>query len=114
MKAFRRGDIVRVCLNPTVGREQQGDMRPALVLSSEPFNKMAGVAVIAPISQGANFARVAGFTASLSGSGCETQGVVVASMLRSVDLQGRQAKFVETAPDYVVADVLARVQAIFD
>jgi mRNA interferase ChpB len=114
MRVFKRGDIVRVSLNPVVGKEQQGDMRPALVLSTDKFNKVAGVALIAPISQGANFARVAGFASSLAGTGCQTQGVVIASMIRSVDLHGRQAKLVESAPDYLVDDVLARVQAILE
>jgi len=30
-RGFERGDIVRVSLNPTVGRELQGDLRPALL-----------------------------------------------------------------------------------
>jgi mRNA-degrading endonuclease toxin of MazEF toxin-antitoxin module len=48
---FDRGDIVRVNLNSTVGREQQGDFRPALVLSPAAFNAL-GVALVAPITQG--------------------------------------------------------------
>lgn len=47
---FDRGDIVRVSLNPTEGREQQGDFRPALVLSPATFNAL-GVALVAPITQ---------------------------------------------------------------
>jgi len=46
---FDRGDIVRVSLNPTAGREQQGDFRPALVLSPATFNAL-GVASVAPIT----------------------------------------------------------------
>ncbi len=113
-KIFDRGDIVRVCLNPTEGNEQQGDMRPVLVLSSKEFNKISGVTLIAPITQGGNLARIAGFTSSLTGSGCDTQGSVVTSMLRSIDLKARGAKYIETAPRFVVDDVLARVQAIFE
>jgi len=108
---FERGDIVRISLNPAAGREQQGDFRPALVLSSAVFNAL-GVALVAPISQGAEFARFAGFAVPLAGSGTKTQGVVLVNMIRSMDLAARGAKKIETAPAVVVGDALARLQAI--
>ncbi|WP_036169174.1 type II toxin-antitoxin system ChpB family toxin [Massilia sp. 9096] len=110
---FNRGDIVRVNLNPTIGREQQGDFRPALVLSPAAFNLM-GVALVAPITQGGEFARYAGFAIPLSGSGTETQGVILVNMVRTLDLTARQAKKVEAAPDFVVEDALARLRAIIE
>jgi mRNA interferase ChpB len=110
---FNRGDIVRVNLNPTIGREQQGDFRPALVLSPAAFNLM-GVVLVAPITQGGDFARYAGFAVPLSGSGTETQGIALVNMVRTLDLTARQAKKVETAPDFVVEDALARLRAILE
>ena len=110
---FNRGDIVRVNLNPTAGREQQGDFRPALVLSPAAFNLM-GVALVAPITQGGDFARYAGFAVPLSGSGTETQGVVLVNMIRTMDLTARGARKVEVAPDFVVEDALARLRAILE
>ncbi|PPB81975.1 mRNA-degrading endonuclease toxin of MazEF toxin-antitoxin module [Mycetohabitans endofungorum] len=79
---FERGDIVRVSLNPTVGREQQGDFRLALVLSPAAFNAL-GVALVAPITQGGELARFAGFAVPLCGSGAETQGVALVNMART-------------------------------
>ncbi|AWO81205.1 MULTISPECIES: type II toxin-antitoxin system ChpB family toxin [Serratia] len=110
---FQRGDLIRVSLNPVVGREQQGDFRPALVLSPREFNAL-GMVLVAPISQGANFARTAGFTVSLSGSGTATQGVILINQVRMMDLAGRSAQFIERAPGEVIADALARLQAIID
>lgn len=110
---FQRGDLIRVSLNPVVGREQQSDFRPALVLSPREFNAL-GMVLVAPISQGANFARTAGFTVSLSGSGTATQGVILINQVRMMDLAGRSAQFVERAPGEVIADALARLQAIID
>lgn len=110
---FDRGDIVRVCLNPVVGKEMQGDLRPCLVLSPKEFNRL-GVAFVAPITQGGNFARVQGFAVSLIGAGIVTQGVVLVSAMRSLDLQARQAKFVEKVPDFIIEEVLARLQAVLD
>ena len=110
---FDRGDIVLVCLNPTQGREQQGDMRPALVLSKADFNAL-GIVMVAPISQGGNFARYAGFASSLNGSGTQTQGVILVNQIRMLDLEARQAKKIEVAPQFVIEDALARLQAILD
>lgn len=110
---FNRGDIVRVNLNPTEGREQQGDYRPALVLTPAAYNA-TGLAVIAPITQGGDFARYAGFAVTLSGSGTETQGVVLCNQIRTVDLEARGAKRVEAVPEVVMDEVLARVQALFE
>jgi len=110
---FNRSDIVRVNLNPTEGREQQGDYRPALVLTPAAYNA-TGLAVIAPITQGGDYARYAGFAVTLSGSGTETQGVVLCNQIRTVDLEARGAKRVEAVPEVVMDDVLARVQALFE
>jgi mRNA interferase ChpB len=110
---FERGDIVRVNLNPAVGHEQQGEYRPALVLSSSIFNA-TGVALVAPITQGGNFARFAGFAVPLSGSGTDTQGVALVNMVRTLDLEARGARRIERAPVEVVDDALARLQAIID
>ncbi|MBI6705773.1 type II toxin-antitoxin system ChpB family toxin [Pseudomonas viridiflava] len=110
---FNRADIVRINLSPTAGREQQGDFRPALVLTPAAYN-VSGLAIVAPITQGGDFARYAGFAVPLSGSGTETQGVVLCNQIRTVDLQARGAKRIESAPDVVINDALARVQALFE
>ncbi len=112
-RVFDRGDIVRVNLNPVVGHEMQGDMRACLVISSAAFNRMAGVSYVAPISQGANYARVAGFTVSLMNSGCKTQGVAIMSMTRPVDLAARGARKLESAPDFVVNEAVAKFTGMF-
>ncbi|WP_252090246.1 type II toxin-antitoxin system ChpB family toxin [Pseudomonas sp. MWU13-3659] len=110
---FARGDIVQVNLDPTVGREQQGAARPALVLTPAAFNT-SGLAVIAPISQGGDFARHAGFAVTLSGAGTQTQGVMLCNQIRTVDLEARNAKRIESVPEVVILDALARVQTLFD
>jgi mRNA interferase ChpB len=111
--AFNRGDIVRVNLNPTMDREQQGEFRPVLVLSPAAFNMM-GVALVAPITQGRDFARFAGFAVPLSGSGTKTQGVALMNMVRTLNLEARGAKKIETVPQFVIDDALARLQAVLN
>lgn len=109
---FGRGDVVMVNLDPTLGHEQKG-MRPALVLSTNAFNTL-GTVLVAPITQGGDFARHAGFAASLSGTGTKTQGVALVNQIRMLDLEVRKAKRVETVPEFVVEDALARLRAITD
>lgn len=110
-RIFDRGDIVRVCLNPTAGTETQGDFRPCIVLSPKAFNSL-GLAMVAPITQGGNFARNQGFAIPLSGM--QTQGVVLVNGIKSLDLSARQAKYIETANQVIIDDCLARLHAILE
>lgn len=109
---FGRGDIVLVNLDPSEGHEQKG-RRLAMVLSTSVFNAL-GVVLVAPITQGDDFARHASFAASLSGSGTKTQGVALVNQIRLLDLEAHGATRVETAPEFVVEDALARLRAITD
>lgn len=110
---FDRGDIIKVSLNPIVGKELKGDFRPCLVLSTANFNAL-GLVYVAPITQGGNLARFEGFAVHLMGSGTETQGVVLANGVRSMDLKARGAKKIEKAPDEIVEEVLAKLLPIFE
>lgn len=107
-----RGDIVTVSLNPTKGTEIQGERRPALVLSSAEFHQ-TGLMVIAPITQGeAYVGRENGFAVTLSGTGCSTQGVILAYQFRTIDFIERDAKKVESVPEYVIEEVQDIVESI--
>ena len=75
MAVFERGDIVSVPLDPAMGHEQRGT-RPALVLTTKEFNRLGDV-LVAPITQGGDFARYAGFAATLTGTGCKKRGQVL-------------------------------------
>lgn len=109
-KSFERGDIVTVPLDPAVGNEQRGT-RPALVLTSKAFNGL-GEALVAPITQGGDFARHAGFAVTLSGSGCDTQGAALINKIRMLDLNARKAQHIEHAPAEVIDDALARLSGL--
>lgn len=109
---MNRGDIYQVDLNPTQGREQTGS-RFVLIVSPAEFNAL-GTPLVCPITQGGNFARHAGFAVSLSGAGTRTVGVILCSQARVLDLQARQARFIEKAPAFVVDEVLARLGTLID
>ncbi len=109
---MERGDIYTVTLDPTSGGEQHGQ-RPVLVISKAEFNRL-GVAVVCPITQGGVSARIAGWAVPLTGTGTDTQGVVLCHQIRTLDLKARSAKRKEKAPDFIMDEVLARLQSIID
>lgn len=113
MAVFDRGDIVLVSLEPVVGREMKGERRPALVLTTKEFNVLGDV-LIAPITQGGDFSRYAGFAVSLMGTGSKTQGVALVNKCRMMDLSARKARKIERAPDEVIEDALGRLMVLFE
>ena len=110
---MKRGEIWLVRLDPTSGHEQKG-RRPVLIVSPEAFNQVTKVPVVLPITTGGNFARTAGFAVSLTGAGTQTSGVVRCDQPRALDLAARSGKKLESAPDAIVDEVLAKVAPIFE
>ena len=108
---MKRGEIWLVSLDPTAGHEQQG-MRPVLIVSPAPFNTLTNTPIVLPITSGGNFARMAGFAVSLMGSGTKTTGVIRCDQPRALDLVARKGKRLESAPDYIVEEVIARLETI--
>jgi len=100
MPVFDRGDVVSVPLDPAIGHEQRGTL-PALALTTKDFNKLGDV-LVAPITQGGDFSRHAGFAVSLTGTGCRTQGVALINKVRMLDLAARKARRIERAPQAVI------------
>lgn len=107
-----RGEIWQVKLNPAAGREQQG-FRPVLVVSDKEFN-CAGLVLMCPITQGGNQARFAGFAISLMNTGTLIQGVIMCNQAHTIDYAVHAAKFVERVPEYIIEDVLARLQTLLE
>ena len=91
----------------------QGERRLALVLTTKEFNVLGDV-LIAPITQGGDYARFAGFAVSLINTGCKTQGVALVNKCRMMDLAARKAKKIERVPQEVINDALGRLLALFE
>lgn len=107
---MKRGDIYMVSLNPTQGREQQGH-RPVLIVSPSEFNEATKLPVVLPITNGGNFARRIGFGVEISG--IKTTGLVRCDQPRVLDLAERGGRKVETLPEALLDDVLAKVATLF-
>ena len=106
-----RGDIVHLDFDPASGKEMNGP-HFGLVLSGKQFNQH-GLAMICPISQGAAAAtRTYGTVVTLMGSGTDTQGAIHCHQLKSLDWRARNVRLKETVSQFVMDEVLARVEAI--
>src|SRR5690242_6298311 len=110
---MKRGEIWLVALDPAAGHEQKG-RRPVLIVSPEAFNRVTRVLVVLPITRGGSFARTAGFAVSLAGAGTKTTGVVRCDQPRALDLGARAGKRLESRPEALADEVLARLAPIFE
>ena len=110
---MRRGEIWIVRLDPAAGHEQRG-IRPVLIVSPAPFNELTGTPVVLPITTGGKFARRRGFAVSLEDAGTRTTGVIRCDQPRVLDLAARNGKRLETVPEPIMDEVLARLAAILE
>ena len=102
----RHGDLVALDFDPQSGHEQKG-RRPALVISKDAFNKGTGMAICCPIT---NTDRRVPFHVPITGRTSLT-GFVMCEQVKSLDYRSRKMKLIERAPQDLLEDVLAIVDA---
>lgn len=107
---MKRGDIWLVSLDPSVGHEQAGS-RPVLIISPDKFNQASGLPIVLPITNGGNFARRIGFSVEITG--IKTTGIIRCDQPRVLDLKQRSGKQIDSLPEYLLDEVLAKVQTLF-
>ena len=110
---MERGEIWLVSLDPTAGHEQRGQ-RPVLIVSPGSFNRITKVPIVLPITNGGDFARSAGFAVSLGNAALQTTGIIRCDQPRALDLIAREARLLESVPEEILNEVLARVAPIFE
>ncbi|MFL6213844.1 MAG: type II toxin-antitoxin system PemK/MazF family toxin [Blastocatellia bacterium] len=96
-----KGDFIALSFDPQSGQGQKG-RRPALVISNDLFNRHTGLAMVCPVT---NTNRNIPFHLPVPPSSSLT-GFVMVDQVKSIDYVARKAKFIETAPDDLVEDVL--------
>jgi mRNA interferase MazF len=102
----QKGDFVALSFDPQSGHEQKG-RRPALVISNYLFNKHTGLAIACPIT---STDRQIPFHLPVPASS-SVIGFVMVEQVKSIDYLARKAKFIEHAPEELVEDVLAVLDA---
>jgi mRNA interferase MazF len=104
-----RGDLIWLEFDPPAGREQAG-RRPALVLSPAAYNGPSGLAIVCPITS-----KKKGYPFEVAiPPGRAVAGVVLADQARNLDWRERRAKRIDTLPDDVIADVVAKITTLID
>jgi mRNA-degrading endonuclease toxin of MazEF toxin-antitoxin module len=57
---------------------------------------------------------MAGFAVSLTGAGTKTIGIIRCDQPRALDLAARAGRKLESIPDSIMGEVLARITPIFE
>lgn len=95
-----QGDIIKVNLNPTVGHEQRGS-RPALVVSRTDYNRITGMPMICAITN----TKKDFPTRKKLPENLQTTGQVLCDSLRTLDINSRGYKHIETVPKDFIDDI---------
>jgi mRNA interferase ChpB len=85
-----------------------------LIISHDDFNHAFKRPCVVPITSTGNFDRDRGFVISLMGAGTQTQGVLVCSQYRTLDLKARRGRRIETVPEDIVEQALDLVRATLE
>lgn len=97
----RQGDIIWLTLDPQAGHEQKG-RRPALVASNNRFNDFSGtMAMVCPVT---NTDKGIPLHVRLD-ERTKTSGVILCDQAKILDLQQRNAEFIESVPDDIIFEV---------
>ncbi|GAB4471544.1 MAG: endoribonuclease MazF [Elainellaceae cyanobacterium] len=102
-----RGDIVYLDFAPIKGHEQRGQ-RPALVVSPRSYNAKRSLALFVPITrQQKGYPFEVALPAEM-----QTEGVILADQIKSLDWNARRVQFVESAPESVVEEVQSKIEPL--
>jgi mRNA interferase MazF len=102
---IQRGEILRINLNPSIGREQKGDARPSLVLSQTKYNlTRQGIVIVTPIT---NTMKPHIKMMIPIPDGFKIKGSVITEQIRTLDLNQRWWKTTgEILPEQFVNHVV--------
>jgi mRNA interferase MazF len=93
--------------DPQSGHEQAG-VRPAVVLSPRNYNERAGLFLVVPVTR-----QLKGYPFEIViPPGFPVTGAILADQLKSLDWRARDARFICSLPEDVIAAVLARSAAL--
>ncbi len=103
----RRGDVVRLLLNPQVWYEQSG-LKPAVIISPAAYNLKTGLALFCPVT-----AQAKGYPFEVAlPEGLPVSGAVLADQVKCLDWRSRKAEFVGSLPASVVAEIAGKIQTL--
>ncbi len=101
-----KGDFIVLTFYPQAGHEQRG-RRPALVVSNDLFNKHTGLCIACPVT---STDRDYPFHVAIP-DGCGVEGFVMVEQVKAVDFRSRRATRIGRAPQEVLDEALAVLDA---
>lgn len=107
----QKQDIVWINFNPSLGREIQ-KRRPALVVSSNQYNKQTGFIAVCPITHGQAKLKEKGLLVAVDDA--KVDSYVNPFQLHTFDYRARQAEKITVLDDYAFAQVVQLYNFIFD
>lgn len=110
MQKLEQGDIIWIDFDPQAGHEES-KRRPALVVSGqEALALIKGLALVCPISSHSRPFP----THVVLDSRTRTSGLILCEQVKSLDVEARNAAFVEKAPKEIVREVLEIIHSMLD
>ena len=104
-----QGDVVFLDFNPTKGHEQTG-IRPAVVISTNTFNKNTKMVILCPITSNTKYFP----THYTLEDTKKVHGSVLCEHIRSVDYEIRNLKFVEKLSDNDFVSIITLLYACME
>ena len=105
---FEQGDIVEVEFSPAAGHEPK-KKRPALVVSNNDYNETTSMTIVCPITSADN----GFFLHEPLPQGHVVFGFVVLEQMRALDLEARQAEFVDHLNEKEMIPILTCLKSFF-
>jgi mRNA interferase MazF len=105
---LKQGDLVWLDFEPVLGHEQ-GGRRPAVVVSSDLFNRLAKMAVFCPITNTNN-----GFPLHIKLENTKTTGFILAEHAAALDYNVRNPEFIESLPSSLLDRLLLILVGVFN
>jgi mRNA interferase MazF len=105
----RHGDVVWLNFSPQVGHEQSGK-RPAIVLSSEIYNKKTGLAIFCPIT---NQIKGYPFEVNLPDK-FPVSGTILADQIKNFDWKKRGVEFIGKLSDQKIMEIIDKLLLLLE
>lgn len=102
----RRGDLVWLTLDPSLGHEQKG-RRPVLIISDDFYNEI-GLCVCVPITS-----KIKGYPYEVRiDASSKINGAILINQIRNVDWQIRRMEFIEKISKNTMSEVEDKLEAL--
>ena len=102
----RPGEVIRLDFNPVAGHEQ-GNVRPAVVLSNQGFNDKSSLLVCVPCTT-----KIKGYPFEVTIAALPEPSVALAHQIRTLDWRNRHAVSVTYVSAVEIAEIREKLKAL--